>query len=188
MSELYDWWPQSRLPPSVKSDTLANPCGNIPKYHFSDEFASITEVNYQEPLPIDTSAIYGKHEEDKFVLNKDIVARGGYWTNILDPHLIVWYQTETLSDFKKLYGKVTGTLKPENKYEIKIRLMFNNAAIDTNKYLIFAETGKYGGNNTVQGWIYVGSAIYFTLLLLVIMIGGLIKNTVTKRHRDENDT
>lgn len=51
VSDLYDWWNESELPASVTknpSGTIANPCGNIAKYQFTDEFYEIVEVGTQE--------------------------------------------------------------------------------------------------------------------------------------------
>lgn len=139
VKDLYDWWDASELPASVTEDpsnTLANPCGNIAKYQFTDEFYEITDVKSQKTYEIDDSDIVGSHEFIKFKINQDVAENGGYWTNTIDPHLIVWFQPETQSNVQKLYGKIDGTLKAGTTYEVKMRLQFDNEPLATNKYLL----------------------------------------------------
>jgi hypothetical protein len=43
VTDLLGWWDKSQLPFGVSG--VANPCGLIAKYMFTDEFISISEVN-----------------------------------------------------------------------------------------------------------------------------------------------
>ena len=54
---------------------------------------------------------------------------------------------ETLSDFKKLYGKMYGKINKKTTYQIKIKFNFDAESIGTNKSIIFSEIGNFGDNN-----------------------------------------
>ena len=58
----------------------------------------------------DTDIANSVDKDKKFKINDEKVEEGAYWRNVEDEHLMVWYQMETLKDFKKLYGHVTGKI------------------------------------------------------------------------------
>lgn len=137
ISDLSDWIDTYDLPASVTNTSIANPCGLIAKYAFSDEFLELRETVYEELLPIDDANITKPADVLKFQINEEVALDNGYWTNPVDSHLIVWYQMETTTDFIKLYGEVKGTLRPSDTYKIKIKQKFDAESIGTNKYLVF---------------------------------------------------
>jgi hypothetical protein len=75
---------------------------------------------------VDSEGIVGEHEWDRFKVNEEVAERDGYWTNPVDPHLVVWYQMETLTSFAKLYGRIQGTLKQGNTYELRLTSNFDS--------------------------------------------------------------
>lgn len=90
MDDLYGWWLPSQLPEGLKNTTIANPCGNIAKFMFTDEFTQIIAEDQEIGID-DSDVIDGGHEWRKFKLNGEVSETGGYWTNPVDPHLIAWY-------------------------------------------------------------------------------------------------
>ena len=59
----------------------------------------------------DDGISFSHDRSDRFKVNPDVQKRGGYWKSPVDEHIIVWYQMETLPNFRKLYGRVYETLQ-----------------------------------------------------------------------------
>jgi hypothetical protein len=78
---------------------------------------------------------------------------------------------ETLNDFSKLYGKLNGTLKAGMSYKIKIKFNYQTDALDTNKFIIFAENGRFGSDSEFLAWVFIGAACY-SLVLAFLMVYG----------------
>ena len=51
----------------------------------------IEPVDDVTTIEIDDSDITAKLERFKFKINTDVAEEQGYWSNILDPHLQVWF-------------------------------------------------------------------------------------------------
>jgi hypothetical protein len=66
---------------------------------------------------------------------------GQYWTDVEDPHFMVWYQTESLSDFIKLYGKIDGTLESGVTYTFEVDNNFDAPSIGSSKFIYLSEVG-----------------------------------------------
>lgn len=58
----------------------------------------------------DTNIAHKVDQQLRFHTNEDIKQQNGYWTDVEDEHLMVWYQMETNTDFKKLYGRIDGIM------------------------------------------------------------------------------
>lgn len=93
--------------------------------------------------------------------------RGDYWTDVTDPHLMVWYQMEPLPDFLKLYGKVDTTLKAGTTYLIEIEDNFDAPSIGSEKWIVLTELGMFGGKNFILSFILLGAAGAVFCVLMV---------------------
>lgn len=170
-------WDLSRIyPSSLKSrariDDEAWPCGLIAKFAFSDSFNSIKSTDRSFSVRIDDSDIAHPVDVDKkFLLNEDMLKQGAYWLNPEDEHIMVWYQMESLKDFKKLYGKVDGTLKKGKEYVISLNDQYSADLIDNEKHIVFAEIGTFGGKNFVLAYFFGLGAIISFMVLLFFCVG-----------------
>lgn len=100
-------------------------------------------------------------------MNPEVAAKNGYYRNITDQHLMVWYQMESFSDFKKLYGSIEGTLFANKTYYLSIKDTYDAKALGSKKYIFITEVGLFGGRNLVIPGIFFGCAfIIFCILLL----------------------
>ena len=77
-----------------KGNDLAYPCGNTAKYMFNDEFKFI-QGNDKRIEINDTFIAHYVDRTLRFKNNEKVLNEGGYWTNVEDEHLMVWYQMET---------------------------------------------------------------------------------------------
>ena len=66
----------------------------IALYQFDDEFEGI-QSNISNIVSVytihDNSISFKQDRQEKFKVNDDVKARGGYWKNPIDEHLMVWY-------------------------------------------------------------------------------------------------
>ena len=143
------------------------PCGFIAKFAFTDSFNHIKSTDSSFSVRIDDSDIAHSVDIDKrFLVNEDVRKEGAYWRNVEDEHLMVWYQMESLKDFRKLYGKIDGTLKKGKEYVVSLQNNYAADMIDNQKHLVFVETGTFGGKNYVLAYFFaVGAAISFMVIL-----------------------
>ena len=102
-----------------------------------------------------------------------------------DEHLMVWYQLESFSDFKKLYGQIDGKLEAGKTYEISVEDNYNIAKIGTEKYIFLSEMGIFGGRNFVLAGIFFGTALILALILLFFFCCYFRK--LHKKNRDSED-
>lgn len=92
---------------------------------------------------------------------------------------------ETLPDFIKLYGRISGTLKPGVSYELEVENNFDGLTLGTNKYVYFSEVGMLGGRNFVLAYIFFGAAVILLCTHILFFICYFAK--LHKRNRD-NET
>jgi|LakMenEpi03Aug12_release.lakeMendotaPanAssembly.Ray.scaffolds.fasta_scaffold1009966_1 hypothetical protein len=80
---------------------------------------------------------------------------------------MVWYQMESFSDFKKLYGSIEGTLVANKTYLLNIKDNYDAPALGSKKYIFITEVGLFGGRNLVIPGIFFGCAFIIFLIMLV---------------------
>ena len=142
--------------------------------------------NSQQVFTVGTSGV--AHEVDravKFLSNQDALANGRYWTNGTDEALMVWYQTESVPDFIKLYGRIEGTLRANIEYTVQIEDNFDSASIGTNKFLYLTEVGKFGGKNFWLCYLFGGAAALLFVVLMAFFVCYFLK--LHRRNRDNED-
>jgi flagellar biogenesis protein FliO len=83
---------------------------------------------------------------------------------------MVWYQTESLSDFIKLYGKITGVLEAGVSYTFIIDDNFDSTSIGSNKSIYLSEVGQFGGKNMVLPYMFLGMAGVLLIILLMFVV------------------
>jgi hypothetical protein len=103
-------------------------------------------------------------------VNADVRTKGNYWTNPISEHLMVWYQMETLPNFKKLYGRIYETLEHNQTYTVQIRNNFDGKSIGTKKYLYLSEVGNFGGKSTVLPWIFLTGATQAFIAIVFFVV------------------
>ena len=166
-------------------DNVAWPCGVIAKYLFNDKFNWIadTEGKGKFNVTIDDSNIAHSVDIDhKFKRNEAVYLRSGYWTDIEDPHLMVWYQMETLADFWKLYGSVDGIMRADHIYKIQIIDNFDSESIGNKKFIVLSELSTFGGKNEWLAYHFGIAAILILFILIFFFIMYFAK--LHKRNRD----
>ena len=92
---------------------------------------------------------------------------------------------ESFSDFKKLYGRIEGTLKANKTYTIGIYDSYDSAKLGTNKYVFLTEIGLFGGRNYVLAGIFLGAAAMIFLTILFFFCCYFAK--LHKKNRDTED-
>ena len=71
---------------------MANPCGLVAKYHFSDKIVSLRETfSHDDPFLINETSIASKNQQSQFVRNEDVYETQGYWVDPTNEHIIVWF-------------------------------------------------------------------------------------------------
>lgn len=111
---------------------LAYPCGLIAKYFFNDRFKQVRAVDKSLSVTIDDKGIaFPVDVNSKFKVNDNVKKRGQYYRDLTDEHLMVWYQLESFSDFKKLYGKIQGKLEAGKTYEISVEDNYDGPRLGT---------------------------------------------------------
>jgi hypothetical protein len=98
---------------------------------------------------------------------------------------MVWYQTESLSDFIKLYGKIDGTLETGVDYEFVIDDNFDAPSIGSKKFIYLSEVGKFGGKNMVLPIMFLSMAGVLALILLLFIACWFAKIRGKDRDSDE---
>ena len=120
-------------------------------------------------IDIDDSDINHSYDKSfKFKTNEEIQDK--YWTDVTDPHFMVWYQTESLSDFIKLYGRINTTLYPDIEYTLELYDNFDAPSIGSNKYIKLSEVGSFGGKNMVLPYMFLGMAVLILAILIMFMV------------------
>ena len=170
----------------MAAEYSAWPCGNIAKFAFSDTFTEIRSLDSSIYVRINDTDIANSVDKDKkFKINDEKVEEGAYWRNVEDEHLMVWYQMETLKDFKKLYGHVTGKIQKGKTYTVEIFDNFDSEKLDNEKYLVLSEIGTFGGKNFVLAYFMFGAA-GITALVLIFFVIGLFACVKGRRIEEES--
>ena len=77
---------------------------------------------------------------------------------------------ESLKDFKKLYGRINGTLKKGQTYTITVVDHYDSQKIGNEKYIFLSETGTFGTKNFVLFYFFAtGGGICFLVLLFFLV-------------------
>ena len=122
----------------------------------------------------DSDIAHTVDKDDKFGINEDKLAEGAYWFKPTDEHVMVWYQMESLKDFKKLYGRVDGTLKKGKEYVIAIYDNYAADMIDNEKHVVFSEVSTFGGKNYVLALFFLVASCITAAVMLFFIVGYFI--------------
>ena len=79
---------------------------------------------------------------------------------------MVWYQTEPLPDFIKLYGKVDTTLKAGITYYLEIEDNYDAPKLGSEKWILLTELGMFGGKNFILAYIFLGASLVVFFILM----------------------
>ena len=97
-------------------------------------------------------------------------------------HVIVWYQVDTLSTVKRLYGRLNADLKSSDHYlllidncksnllSIQLGLEFDINIFNGRKILSFEEVNNFGGNNDLMGLLFMAAACAYSLMILSFVL------------------
>ena len=91
-----------------------------------------------------------------------------------DEHFIVWNRLSGLSDFKKLWGKISTDLDSGN-YTITIDNNFPTQVFNGKKYVVLSTSSWLGGKNIFMGVVYLIVGALCFLLGLIFFIINCIK-------------
>lgn len=94
---------------------------------------------------------------------------------VKNEHFNVWFRLGGLSDFRKLYGRITSSLSKGTTLEFEVKNNFNVDSFDGAKYLVVGTSSKLGGNVaalwmcfTYLGVAMCGVALLFLFKALVL--------------------
>ena len=189
VADLADWIDLDELSLNQRAGQVANPCGLIAKYHFTDEFDYVqlvsNDVSEAKAFRIDSSNIVDR----TFEADDTLRSNGGYWLDVTDPHLAVWFNMVTLSTFDKLYGVINGTLQKSQTYKLRIQNKFDVETLGGKKSLVIRTVNNFGGENDFLPMFFIlASAVSFGLLLLFIVAGRLCKRRLVEAGSDNFDS
>lgn len=92
--------------------------------------------------------------------------------DVENEHFIVWMRTAGLPNFRKLWGRIEGTLKA-GSYKVSITNNYDVSPYDGAKYFVLSTTNALGGKNYFLAICYLvvgGLCILFAFIFLIAFI------------------
>lgn len=148
----------------LKSNDLMNPCGLIARSFFNDSYKLYNSKN--ETIAIDESNI--AYNPDKKYMFKNNEDKDKQWIDVENEHFIIWMNIELFSDFIKRWGYIDKDLDPGN-YLVEIEVNWNHPDLETKKYFVLANPGKFG-NKTFSGYTFIVAAALSFITVAVIFV------------------
>ena len=170
----------------------AIPCGLVAKSFFNDTFSlvRIKEGGVEDPVNIKEDNIaWSSDIQYKFKNVDNIPAKRGasswkdvQWLDMRDQHFIVWMRTAGLPNFRKLWGRIDGTLEA-GRYELRVRNEYEVAPFHGQKSFVISTTNALGGKNYFLAVCYITVGT-FCLLFSFVFCGAYMK----KRNINSNQS
>jgi len=90
---------------------------------------------------------------------------------------------DTMKEVFRLYGRINGVLKKDEKYNLLIDNKYDNKMIyGGKKRLYLQEINELGGSNIVLGSIFMATAIILIIIQIVFLILHESQNSKGKRQ------
>jgi hypothetical protein len=155
-------------------NAIANPCGLIAKYRFNDTFSLFeTKTGYQIPID-ETNIALPKDKQHKFNIPEDKMDSS--WLDLMDEHVMVWFQMESFPDFTKLWGHTNMTLEAGKNYTLTVENKWINVTqFEGRKYLYLSEVNRFGGKDDTFGVVLLIMTAVIVLIMFIFIVLYFVK-------------
>lgn len=103
------------------------------------------------------------------------------WTNMEDPHFIVWMRTAGLPTFRKLYAIIDHDLVAGSDYTAVIENNYEVRPFKGEKHIVMATTNMIGGKNYFLAYAFLTMGSLSFIFAMVIVIA----NSIIKKNKQE---
>lgn len=87
-----------------------------------------------------------------------------------DEDFMVWMQIELFPNFKKLYGKLNGTIEKGQEYTLQINFNEEYTETDGERYFVLSTTHALGEDKSL-GWIFfIASIVMLSLSAAMVFL------------------
>ena len=100
---------------------------------------------------------------------------------VKNEHFIVWMKVSALPKFRKLYGVIKSSIRPQSNLTFTIQSNFEVGDFDGKKFVVVSTTSWFGGEQAFLGRALVGFGSLFTL----IGIFAAVKEAACPRKRGD---
>jgi hypothetical protein len=149
----------------LNPNAVASPCGLIAMTLFNDSFYLYDSTN--KFIPFDLSNI--AWPEDTASYKAPPNAASTQWTNVTDPHFLVWMRPSGLSYFKKLYGVIPGGLTA-GIYTVNVTSNYDMTTYSGKKNAVLATRTDIGGQNLILCIIHFIAALLCLIIVIAVII------------------
>jgi hypothetical protein len=152
---------------SLDSEGVLNPCGNIARNFFNDEYI-LYNVNKTNKLRIpinETGISYEIDKEKSFKRNANWEST--QWIDVEDEHFIVWMHMETFQNFNKKWGRIDNDLKA-GTYFVSIDNKWESQKRGVSKYFVLSPAEGLGAASFF-GYAMVKAAVLMFISLLCLL-------------------
>jgi len=152
-----------------RDDDVAHPCGLTAATKFNDTFSLIDFDG--KTVKIDDDDIAWDSDEDyKFKnLDSDKDMYKKQWTDVEDPHFMVWMRLAALPTFRKLYGVIEKDLD-EGDYQLVVNNLYDVSEWDGEKHFVLTTANAFGGKNYFLGTLFLCAGGLCLLIDLVFIM------------------
>ena len=91
------------------------------------------------------------------------------WTDVEDPHFMVWMRLAALPTFRKLYGVIEKDLD-EGDYQLVVNNLYDVSEWDGEKHFVLTTANAFGGKNYFLGTLFLCAGGLCLLIDLVFIM------------------
>ncbi|KAK6587589.1 hypothetical protein RS030_91519 [Cryptosporidium xiaoi] len=164
-----------------ENDNILLPCGIAANAVFNDTFTvfdgdgDLVDIDDStETITVYSDRVKYKNPPEEYIRDNNIsnwLPEDIFPGKIENPHFIVWMRNSAVSDFNKLYGKLTSN---KNKIVLPIKIHIKNryqcSIFNGSKHIVISQVKWFGGKNPYFGVLYIASGIAMLLFFVFFLV------------------